>query len=174
MSAPRSSANTRELAQRLGHFVLSMNPQREPFGERRLADAGLADQQRVVLPPPAEHLHHALELGLAADQRIDLPLAARADQIGGKRLERIRGARLVARLRLARRARLGLRCRARSRAAASADRRPACGGSTTRGCRLPAAGTRAALRCRPAARSTRRRGRPRARRRDRSRWSTRA
>src|ERR1700683_107749 len=46
----------------------------EPFGDRRLADAGLADQQRIVLLAPAQDLDRALHLGLAADQRIDLPI----------------------------------------------------------------------------------------------------
>ena len=46
----------------------------EPFGDRRLADAGLADQQRIVLLPSAQHLDRALHLGLAADQRIDLAI----------------------------------------------------------------------------------------------------
>ncbi len=45
---------------------------REPFGDRRLADAGFANQQRIVLLAPAEHLDRALHLGLATDQRIDL------------------------------------------------------------------------------------------------------
>ena len=58
--------------QRLRHLAL-VNAQRQPFGQRGLADAGLADQQRVVLAAAAEHLDHALELELAADQRIDLP-----------------------------------------------------------------------------------------------------
>ena len=70
MSAPRSSANTRDALQRLGHVAL-VDAQRQAFGERGLADAGLADQQRVVLAAPAQHLDHALELELAADQRID-------------------------------------------------------------------------------------------------------
>ena len=59
------------VAQQLGHVAL-VDPAREPFGDRGLADAGLADQQRIVLAPAAQHLDHALELVLAADQRIDL------------------------------------------------------------------------------------------------------
>ena len=62
------------LLQRLRHLAL-VNAQRQPFGQRGLADAGLADQQRVVLAAAAQHLDHALDLELAADQRID---AARA------------------------------------------------------------------------------------------------
>ena len=46
---------------------------RQPLGDRGLADAGVADQQRVVLAPPAEHLDAALDLEVAADQRIDVP-----------------------------------------------------------------------------------------------------
>ena len=44
---------------------------RQAFGDRGLADAGVADQQRVVLLPAAQNLDRALHLGLAADQRID-------------------------------------------------------------------------------------------------------
>ena len=47
----------------------------KPFGDRRLADAGIADEQRVVLLAPAQHLDGAQHLGLAPDQRIDLALA---------------------------------------------------------------------------------------------------
>ena len=48
---------------------------REPFRDRGLADAGVADQQRVVLPPPAEHLDAPLDLQVTADQRIHVPPA---------------------------------------------------------------------------------------------------
>ena len=37
-------------------------PRGEPFGERGLADARVADEDGVVLPPPAEDLERALEL----------------------------------------------------------------------------------------------------------------
>ena len=52
--------------------------QRQPLGDRGLADAGLADEQRVVLAAAAQDLDHALELVLAADQRIDLAFRAPA------------------------------------------------------------------------------------------------
>ena len=52
--------------------VLAEQPRREPFGQRRLADAGVADEDRVVLPPAAQDLHRALQLVGAADQRIEL------------------------------------------------------------------------------------------------------
>src|SRR6185503_9998679 len=75
--------------QHLRHMAL-LNPQREAFGQRRLADARLADQQRVVFPATAEYLNHALDLERTSDQRIDLPLRGAGDEIGRERLERIR------------------------------------------------------------------------------------
>ena len=45
---------------------------REAFGDRGFADAGIADVERVVLRPAAQDLHRAVDLGHAADQRIDL------------------------------------------------------------------------------------------------------
>ena len=55
---------------------------RQPFDNRRLADARLADQDRVVFPPPGKDLDHAADLGVAADDRIDLPLPGHLDQVG--------------------------------------------------------------------------------------------
>ncbi len=52
--------------------VAVVDAAREAFGDRGLADAGFADQQRIVLAPAAQDLDDALELVLAADQRIDL------------------------------------------------------------------------------------------------------
>ena len=58
-----------------------MMRQRQALGDRGLADAGLADEQRVVLAAAAQHLDHALELVLAADQRIDLAVARELVQV---------------------------------------------------------------------------------------------
>ena len=63
----------------------------EPLGERRLADAGLADVERIVLAPPAQHLDGALDLGLAPDQRIDPALRRAAVEVRGVVLERAAG-----------------------------------------------------------------------------------
>ncbi len=49
----------------------------EPFDDCGLADARLADQDRVVLGAAAQHLLHALQLVLAADERIELVLHGR-------------------------------------------------------------------------------------------------
>src|SRR5262249_7082471 len=48
---------------------------RKTFCNRRLADARIAYEQRVVLLAPAQHLNGAVDLRLATDQRIDLALA---------------------------------------------------------------------------------------------------
>ena len=123
--------------QHLGHFAL-LDPQRQPLGQRGLAHARFADEQRVVLPAPAEHLHHPLDLGSAADQRIDVARRGFLIQVRRVGLERIGWRRR--RRRLARRApRPGPRCRATGCAAASAAPRRASSGSTRRGSRSPAA-----------------------------------
>src|SRR4030095_2183585 len=60
----------------------------------RLADAGIADEHRVVLASPAENLDGALELLGAADQRIEHPLARARREIhavSGKWILRRRG-----------------------------------------------------------------------------------
>ena len=45
---------------------------REAFDDGRLADARLADQHRIVLGAPREHLDDAADLLVAADDRIEL------------------------------------------------------------------------------------------------------
>ncbi len=64
----------------LRHVALH-DPQREPFDDRRLADARLADQHRVVLRAPREHLDHAADFLVAADHRVELALAGPLDQV---------------------------------------------------------------------------------------------
>ena len=57
---------------------------RQPFDDRGLADARLADQHGVVLGAAAEHLLDALELVLAADQRVELVLHRRLGQVAAE------------------------------------------------------------------------------------------
>ncbi len=86
------------LLQHLGHLALD-DLARQALGDRRLADAGLADIERVVLGAAAQHLDGALDLVLAADQRIDAALAGllvEVDAIGGQRLVALLGAALAA------------------------------------------------------------------------------
>ena len=77
MSAPMSSAMTR-LFLRLSRHVALHDAQRQPFGDRRLADARLADEHGVVLRAPREHLDHAANFLVAADHRVELALAGPA------------------------------------------------------------------------------------------------
>ena len=62
---------------------------REPFDDRRLADAGLADEHGIVLRAAREHLHHAADLLVAADHRIELALARRVGEIARVALQRL-------------------------------------------------------------------------------------
>ena len=57
---------------------------RQPFHDRRLAHARLADQDRVVLRAPAQNLNGALELAVAADQWIELSFHRRLRQIAAE------------------------------------------------------------------------------------------
>src|SRR5207302_379101 len=59
--------------QQLRHLVRG-DARGEAFDDGGLADAGLADQHRVVLRTPREDLHQALDLGLAADHGVELAL----------------------------------------------------------------------------------------------------
>ena len=76
-SAPMSSAIDAAVAQRLGH-VAGDDALGEALDDRGLADAGLADQDRVVLGAAREHLDHAADLLVAADDRVELALRAPA------------------------------------------------------------------------------------------------
>ena len=76
------------IGQHLRHFVLH-DLACETFGDRRFADAGVADEQRIVFLAAAENLDRAFHLGIAADQRIDaalLRLFVQVDAIGLQRL----------------------------------------------------------------------------------------
>ena len=74
--------------QNLGHLALD-DLAGEPFRDRGLADAGIADEQRVVLLAPAQHLDGAQHLGLAPDQRIDLALARLPVEVDAIGVERV-------------------------------------------------------------------------------------
>ena len=69
-----SSANTVELGQNFRHIRVD-DLSRETLGDRRFADAWIANQQRIVLLSAAQHLNGALDLGLAANERIDPPVS---------------------------------------------------------------------------------------------------
>jgi hypothetical protein len=76
------------LAQRLGH-VAGDDALGEALGDRRLADAGLADQDRVVLRAAREDLDDAPDLVVAADDRIELALLRGGGEVPAEALERL-------------------------------------------------------------------------------------
>ena len=63
----------------------------QPFGQRRLADAGVADEDRVVLAAAAEDLDRALQFGGAADERVELPLPGAVREVDAVGAQRIGG-----------------------------------------------------------------------------------
>ena len=66
--------------QAFGHVAVD-DALRQAFDDGGLADAGLADQHRIVLGPARQHLDHAADLLVAADHRIELALAREVGQI---------------------------------------------------------------------------------------------
>ena len=52
-----------------------------------LADTGLADQHRVVLGAPAEHLHDPLDFLFPADHRVELALHGGGGQVAAELVE---------------------------------------------------------------------------------------
>src|SRR6266498_1835356 len=64
----------------------------EAFHDRGLADAGFADQHRIILGAPGEYLDRASNLLVAADHRIDLALARSLGEITGVFFQRVVGA----------------------------------------------------------------------------------
>ena len=74
MSAPRSSADDALVLQALGH-VAAHDALGEALDDGGLADAGLADEHRVVLGAPAQDLDDAADLLVAADDRVELARA---------------------------------------------------------------------------------------------------
>ena len=63
----------------------------QSFDNRRLADARFADQDRIVLGPPRQHLDDAADLLVAADHRIELAAAGELGEIAAVALERLIG-----------------------------------------------------------------------------------
>src|SRR5690606_20854864 len=54
----------------------------------RFADAGFAEQHRVVLRAAAEHLNGAFDFALATDHRVELPLPGEFRQVAAEAIER--------------------------------------------------------------------------------------
>jgi hypothetical protein len=94
--------------EQLGHVGV-----RDPLGQALdhggLADAGLADEHRVVLRAAREDLHDPLDLGLPADDRVELAVRGELGQVAPELVEQLGGLLALA---LGRGARAGARARA--------------------------------------------------------------
>ncbi len=71
---------------RLGHVALD-DVGGEAFDDGGLADAGLADQHRVVLGAARQHLHDPLDLLLATDHRVELLVAGELGEVATELVE---------------------------------------------------------------------------------------
>ena len=76
------------VAQALGHVALD-DAAREALDDRGLADAGLADEHRVVLRAARQHLDDAADLLVAPDDRVELALARVLGEVAAVLLERL-------------------------------------------------------------------------------------
>jgi hypothetical protein len=72
--------------------VARHDPLGETLDDRRLADAGLTDEHRVVLRAPRQHLHDAADLGVAPDHGVELALAGPLGEVDAVLLQRLVGA----------------------------------------------------------------------------------
>jgi len=61
---------------------------RDAFGDRRLADPRLADQHRVILAPPGQHLDGLFDLAVATDHWVDPALAGQGGQVTAELIKR--------------------------------------------------------------------------------------
>ena len=78
------------LLQRLRHVAVD-DPQRQALDDRGLADAGLADEDGIVLGAPGQDLDGAADLLVAADHRVELAVARRLGEVAGVFLQRLVG-----------------------------------------------------------------------------------
>ncbi len=81
--------------QELGNLVRG-DAGSQALDDRGLTDAGLADQHRVVLRAARQDLHHALDLGLAPDDGVELRLGGELGEVAPELVEELRALRLLA------------------------------------------------------------------------------
>ena len=84
--APRSRATIRLSLSDGGHVAVH-DPPGQPLDDGGLADAGLADQHRVVLGPARQHLDDPADLVVAADHRVEPALAGHLGQVAAEALQ---------------------------------------------------------------------------------------
>src|SRR5690242_21839209 len=61
----------------------------EAFGNGSLADARVANKQRVILLPAAQHLNRAADFDITSDQRINLAVPRLLIQVDAVGFERV-------------------------------------------------------------------------------------
>ena len=76
------------VAQRFRHVAFDHAP-RQPLDDRGLAHARIADQHRVVLGAPRQHLHDPADLLVAADHGVQLLLPGQLGQVAAVALQRV-------------------------------------------------------------------------------------
>ena len=81
--------------QQVRHLVRA-DARGEALDDGGLADARLADQHRVVLRAARQDLHHALDLGLAPDDGVELAVGGELGQVAAELVEQLRALRLLA------------------------------------------------------------------------------
>ena len=81
-------ADERLVAQRFGH-VTGHDPLGQALHDGGLADAGLTDEDGVVLRPAGEHLYDAAHFLIAADHRIEFALTGDGGEIDAELLQRL-------------------------------------------------------------------------------------
>ena len=68
--------------------VAGRDPQGKPFDDCRFAHASFAREDRVVLPPPGEDVDDLADLGVAAEDRVDIAGAGAGGEVDGVLVER--------------------------------------------------------------------------------------
>ena len=74
--------------QRFRHVAADDAP-RQTFGDRRLAHARFADEHRIVFRAARQHLHHAADFLVAADDGVNLSLPRQRRQVAAVFLQRL-------------------------------------------------------------------------------------
>jgi hypothetical protein len=87
--APRSRLISACRAERLGHVAVD-DALGQALDDGGLADAGLADEHGVVLGAAREHLDDPADLGVAADDRVELAVARGLGEVGAVLLQGLR------------------------------------------------------------------------------------
>ena len=75
--------------------ILMHNPLCQAFGQGRLADARLADDDRVVLGPAAQDAHHRFQFAVPSQDGIQLVLSGQLVQVTAEAVQQLQGLALL-------------------------------------------------------------------------------